>query len=252
MPTQTESLWTRMFHPFRRPSQPGDPSNPAMPVSEDDLLTRPEDGAEPVAETVDRPGPLARWARRDQAIQQLQEGYERVTKVMEDIQTHLAQQGERSERICGALEQIAKAMVEAPQIARQQAQTLDHIAAQIESTNARSQQLAEIVSDIPKVTRGQTETLTRIGRQLEISNEQGIVASQTIDRLGSTLRSLGETSQTHGELIREASVRAAEQGQQLVQLVGQQSRRFMLLFGVTIFMALAAVAATVVGLTLRQ
>ena len=56
---------------------------------------------------------------------------------------------------------------------------------------------ADIISDIPKVTRGQTEMLTGIGRQLEISNEQGIVASQTIDRLGATLRATIHDANTH-------------------------------------------------------
>jgi len=251
MSTQTETFWSRIFHPFRH--QPGTGElRPAAPVSEEDLLARGPDGGEPLTETPDRPGPLARWARRDQAIQQLQEGYERVTKVMEDIQAHLVQQGERSERICGALEQIAKAMVEAPQIARQQAQTLDHIAGQIEAGNARAQQLADIVSELPKVTRSQTETLSGINRQLEISNEQGIVTSQTMDRLGTTLRTMGETTQAHGEIIREMSVRAVEQGRQLTDLIAQQSRRFMLVFGVTVFMTLAAIAAAIVGLALRR
>lgn len=251
MPTHTESLWTRLTNPFRRSSRSDGDNHSSVPVSEDDLLTQRADDPDPVTETPDRPGPLARWARRDQAIVQLQEGYERVTRVIEDIQAHLVQQGERSERICSALEQIAKTMAETPQIARQQSQTLDHIAAQIEAANARSQQLTDIISDIPKVTRGQTEMLTGIGRQLEISNEQGIVASQTIDRLGATLRALGETSQAHGEVLREMSTKAAAQGDQLTQLIAQQSKRFLMVFGVTIFMTLAAIAAAIVGLALR-
>lgn len=250
MSTQSNSFWTRLFQPFRKGAEPGG-NNPMLdPMSQEEMHRRGEE-ADAGHEAPERPGPLARWARRDQAIQQLQEGYEKVTRVMEDIQTHLAQQGERSERLCSALEQIAKAMAETPQIARQQAQTLDQIAAQIEVGNARAQQLAEIVNELPRATRSQTETLSGINRQLEISNEQGIVASQTIDKLGTTLKTIGEATQTHGEIIREMSVRAAEQGKQMNELIAQQSRRFMWVFGVTIFMTLAAIAAAVVGLVLR-
>src|SRR3972149_3012014 len=56
----------------------------------------------------DKPGGLARWGRRDQTLVRLQEGYERLNQLIEDIQKHLAAQGERSERICGSLEQLAR------------------------------------------------------------------------------------------------------------------------------------------------
>jgi hypothetical protein len=251
MPTQTDSLWTRLTGSFRRHPQLDGDQQPPTPVGDDGLLTQPAELPDAAAEMADRPGPLARWARRDQAIIQLQEGYEKVTRVIEDIQTHLVQQGERSERICGALEQIARAMVESPQIARQQAQTLDHIAAQIEAGNARSQQIAEIISELPKVTRSQTDTLSGIGRQLEISNEQSVIASQTMDRLGTGLKTLGETSQTQGLILRDMSVKAAEQSEQLSRLVASQGKRFMMLFVVTIVLALAAIGAAVVGLAMR-
>jgi hypothetical protein len=250
MATQTASFWTRLTGSFRRRPQTARNGGNSPEVGEDDLLTQPMESDTP-PETPGRPGPLARWTRRDQAIIQLQEGYERVTRVIEEIQNHLVQQGERSERICGALEQIARAMVESPQIARQQAQTLDQIAAQLEVANVRSQHLADAVGEIPKAARVQTETLTGIGRQLEISNEQGVLASQTMDKLGTSIRTLGESSQAQSEVLRQMHIKAAEQGQQLAQLIAHQGRRFMMLFVVTILMALAAIGAAVVGLAVR-
>lgn len=251
MPTQTESLWTRLTGSFRRRPSGTGKHEPSPTVSEDDLLTHSIESPEATGEAVARHGPLAAWRRRDQAIIQLQEGYEKVTRAIEEIQNHLAQQGERTERICSALEQIAKAMVESPQIARQQAQTLDTISAQLEAANARSQQLADIINEIPRTARAQSETLACIGRQLEISNEQAVVNSQIMDRLGGSLRALGENSQAQGEILREMSQQAAEQSEQLVRLIEQQGRRFTVLFAVTVFMALAAVAAVVVGLAVR-
>lgn len=250
MATQTESFWTRLTASLRRRSATTTDRQPQPPLPEEDPLIQPSD-VEAISEQAARTSPLATWRRRDQAIIQLQEGYEKVTRVVEEIQTHLAQQGERTERICGALEQIAQVMAESPQIARRQAQTLDTISAQLEAANARSQRLVDLVGEIPQAARAQSETLTGIGRQLEMSNEQAVIQSQVIDRLGGSLQTLGESSQTQGQILREMSHKAAEQSEQLARLIEHQGRRFMLLLAVTIVMALAAVAAVVVGLAVR-
>lgn len=250
MPTQTESFWARLTASLRRRPADGSERQPTPPPHEEDPLIQPAD-AEVVGEQTARSGPLATWRRRDQAIIQLQEGYEKVTRVVEEIQTHLAQQGERTERICSALEQIARAMAESPQIARQQAQTLNTISTQLEATNVRSQRLADLISEIPQAARTQSETLAGISRQLELSNEQAVINSQVMDRLGGSLRTIGESSQTQGEILREMSRKAAEQSEQLARLIEHQGHRFMVLFAVTIVMALAAVAAVVVGLAVR-
>ncbi|MEP0842415.1 MAG: hypothetical protein HRF43_06855 [Phycisphaerae bacterium] len=246
--TPTPSFWTRLFG---RRSRDGDP--PFAPGFTEPMPTpNATDSADAAAEPAERSaGPLARWSRRDQAIEKLQEGYERVNRVIEEIQKHLVQQGERSERICCALDKIAQAMADGPQVARQQALTLERIAGQIESSNARTQQLAEIVSELPKTARTQTDTLVGISRQLEVSNEQRLVTSQTMDRLGTSLQTLGETSLTQSEILRQMNQKAAEQSRQLAELIAEQGRRFQMLFVATVIVAVAAVGAAVAGILLR-
>jgi len=48
--------------------------------------------------------------------------------VIQDIQAHLVTQADRSDRICASLDQLARSANELPAIAREQAQTLEHIA----------------------------------------------------------------------------------------------------------------------------
>lgn len=252
MVVKATPFWTRVAESLRLKTRETKQEKPKMPEATDDaLLTQPMDLPEPIAETPDRPGPLARWTRRDQAIVQLQEGYEKVTRVIEEIQKHMAQQGDRSERICTALEHLARAMSDTPAIARQQAQTLDVIAAQLEASNARTQLLADAIHEIPKATRGQSETLSGINKQLEVSNEQAVMAAQTMDRLGTNIRTLGDSTLAQGEILREMNAKAAEQNQQLTLLIANQSRRFLMLFVVTVVMAVAAIATGLIGLTLR-
>lgn len=255
--TPTTSFWTRLTGSFRRQARHnGDrPRSPVMVNPLPPAAPAAEPVVEPAEATADAPergsGPLARWTRRDQAIVQLQEGYEKVTRVIEEIQKHLVQQGERSERLCGALDRIAQSLAEGPKVARQQAETLERIVGQMESSNARAHQLAEIVAEIPKSARNQTETLVGISRQLEVSNEQRVVSSQTMDRLGSSLQSLGQTSQTQSEILKQMNVTTAEQNRQLAQLITEHNKRFQWLFGLTIAVSFAAIAAAALGLYLR-
>jgi len=221
-------------------------------VGDDGLLAEPaelppEADAESAA---DRPArPLTRWAKRDLTLAKLQEGYEQVTRVVEQIGKHLVTQDERSERICTSLEQLARSMSDVPNISREQARTLDAIAGQLESTNARTRQLADGISEIPKIARTQAETLAGINRQLEMAGEQNVVASQTMEKLGTAIHMLGESNQSQAEVLKQMDTKAAEQNHLLTQLIARQSRRFTMLFFLTIVLAAAAIALGILGLT---
>ena len=180
MSTESRTLWTRLAETLkiRRRHDEADPGLPE--VGDDGLLAEPAeppgDGdAEPGAGKA--PGPLARWSKRDQTLAKLQEGYEQVTELIEQIRNHLVTQAERSERICNALEQLARSTSDVPAISRQQGQTLETIADQLEATSTHTQQLAETMSEMPKITRAQTDTLAGINRQLEMTSEQNVERS---------------------------------------------------------------------------
>ncbi len=253
MPTLKSNMWwTRLADRLR--SKPRRVSHDLPDIGEDGLLSDPVELMGPTdGETLaDKPSALSRWTKRDQTLAKLQEGYERVTQVVEEVQKHLAMQGERTERICTSLEQLARSMSDLPTVSRQQAQTLESIAGQLEMTNAHTQQLAETIGEIPKSTRIQSETLAGIKRQLDMSCEQHLVTSQTMDKLGSAIGMLGESSHAQLQTLSTMHTRAGDQQDLLAGLIARQSKRFMMLFVVTVLLAAAAIAATVVGVMMRH
>lgn len=210
-------------------------------VGEDGLLSSPADTPSD-EETADRP-PLSRWSKRDQSLAQLQEGYERVTRVVDEIQKHLATQGERTERICTALEQLARSTGDLPDQARQQLETLQTMAGQLETANTHSQRLAEAVSEIPKATRTQSDTLNGIRQQMEMASEQAVLTSRNLDKLGNAVQTLSQADSVQGEMLRQMQTLAEQQGQQFNSVIERQARRFVMLFVVTCILAAAAVVA---------
>ncbi|GMU21923.1 MAG: hypothetical protein AMXMBFR13_20110 [Phycisphaerae bacterium] len=257
MMVKTMGFWTRVGESLGFKARDGRRRTelPDLPqVGEDGLLADPVEipgEVEPEAPADRASGPLARWTKRDQTLAALQEGYEKVTRVIEEIQNHLVTQADRSDRMCTALEQLARSMSDAPAMGREQVAMLEQIAARLETTNARTQQLADAVSELPKAARTQSDTLNGVSRQLEMANEQAVVASQNMDRLGTGIRALGETGQAQADLLRQMAVRTAEHENQIARLVSRQDKRFLMLFIVTIILAAGAVTAAIVGIALR-
>ncbi|MCL2330833.1 MAG: hypothetical protein FWC56_05985, partial [Phycisphaerae bacterium] len=209
------TFWQRLKELFTV-SQPKNESKSQLPaVGEDGLLLEPveypesngnnneTDAAANSAGSERSTNPLVRWGRREQALNRLQEGYDRVSLVVEEIQKHLAQQGERTERICTALETLARSMSDMPNLARQQAQTLEVMSGHVEAGNARMHQIVEAVGEIPKASRAQTETLGGIKRQLEVTGEQNLVTSQTMEKLSTAIAALGEINSMQIESLRQ-------------------------------------------------
>jgi chromosome segregation ATPase len=258
MSPQTTSWFGRLAERFGKKTSVTSSDAPVdLPrVGDDGLLADPIELASEPCEDAEAgsersSNPLVRWARRDQALNRLQEGYERVNGVIEEIQKHLATQGERTDRICSALEQLARSTGEMAGQSRQQSEKLDSIAGHIEAGNARLGQLADAVSEVPTVARAQTEAIHGIRKQLEMSGEQSVVTSQTMERLSTAISTLGEVNTTQVEALSQMNRKADDQSERLSKLIARQNKRFIMLFIVTVVLAAAAVTAAILGLTLR-
>lgn len=244
MERERNNWWRRLTRRVRGTSgaEPGE-----LPAAGDDgLLVEP---AEPDRESDDKgQGGLTRWAKRESALTQLQEGYERVNRLMADMQQHMADQSNRTERMCAAVEQLVRTMSDLPSLSRDQVRTLESIAGQIEAANTTSRQLADALAEIPKVTRAQADALSGINSRLEVMNEQSLVEAQVTEKLQAAVTRVGNTGQLHTELLKQLDTRAQEQNERLADLLANQVRRFTVLFVVVTVLAAVGVAAAVLAL----
>ncbi len=257
MSSKQPSIWGRFANLFKKNRNNGNSTSELPSIGNDGLLADPVEYPEPGAsegeqESERTVNPLMRWGRREQALSRLQEGYERVNQVIEEIQKHLAQQGERTDRICNALETLARSMGDVPTLSRLQAQSLEAIAGHIEAGNARVQQLADSVGELPKASRAQTETLNGIKKQLEVTGEQNLVTSQTMEKLSTAIATLGELNSSQVEALRQMNMKADDQNERLSHLVSRQNKRFIMLFVVTVILALGAITTAVIALAMRS
>lgn len=235
--------------------QRGDNGRSDLPdIGEDGLLSEPAEAShadwDGDGQSEGRLRQISRWSRRDQAIAQLQEGYEKITHLVEDIQSHLSAQGERSDRICNSLDQLARSMTDLPGITRQQADTLQSIVGQLETTNARSQKLFETLADMPKASQQQTQTLAGIQRQLEVSGEQNVIATQNMEKITSAVVALNQANELQSQALRDMNAKSEQKNDLLNTLIERQNKRFTMLFVVTIILTLLAIGGAAFGVLL--
>ena len=247
------SLWARLRGKFSRRASETDIPEDQPAVGNDGLLSEavdlpPEEIAEPDEKP---PGPLARWTKRDATLSKLQEGYEQVTRIVEQTQQHLADQSERGERICVSLDQLAGAMTNLSGNVKRQANTLETIASQMVDANAHTHQMSTVIKELPNLSRAQNESLAGINQQLHVASEQNLVATQTLDKLGSSLQGMGDAARTQTQALRDMNTKSAEQNNRLAELLDQQNRRFMMLFVVTVVLAVLAVGIGIISLVAR-
>jgi len=255
MSTKLNTYWSRLKGKMGLKSSLEEDFQELPDIGDDGLLTQPAafPGETEDQTAEDRPiSPLSRWSKRDQSLTKLQEGYERVTQLVENMQTHMAKQSERTEQICSSLDQLARSVSDMSAISRPQIQTLEAIVGQLEMANVRNQQLTESVSELPKVARAQSDTLAGINRQLEMAGEQNVVSTQTMEKLGMAIDTLGQSNQGQAEALKEMNARTNEHHDLLTDLIDKQNKRFTMLFVITIVLAIAAVAAAVVSLVLKN
>jgi ABC-type transporter Mla subunit MlaD len=248
---RNRTFWQRVGGWFQSGASGGlaEPKLPA--VGRDGLLvdgpdgTDEEDGAGAATSSAEKT--LSRWARRDAVIQQLQEGHERVTELIDAIQCHLAEQGKRTDRIASSLDQLARTLSDLPNVSRQHAKVLDAIAMNLEQTNARAQQLADGIRDLPGAARAQSEALAGVSRQLELSNESHVQVNHTLQSLGRAVDGLRDTGQRQTESLRQFHQSGQDREGRLADLIAQQQKRFAWLFVITLVLALVGAVS---GMTL--
>jgi uncharacterized phage infection (PIP) family protein YhgE len=176
---------------------------------------------------------------------------ERLVVLVDQIQQHLIHQDERSGQIAGSLERLARTLAELPNAERQQNEALATIAAQIEAGNRNTQTLSESLRDVPRLAKLQAETLAGIRTQLERSNNTDSEVSLSLQTFGKALGNLNESTQAQVTTLGKLAGQAEQRDSRLSALLSQQTRRFTMLFAVTLVAALLAVAAVVMVVLLQ-
>ena len=192
----------------------------------------------------DKVGGLSRWAKRESALTQLQEGYERVNQLIADMQKHMA------EAVATHRAHVHRRGATRPGHGRgaesfpaSRPVRSKPSPGNLKPPTARPREVADAVGEIPQGPPARRpRPCPASAKRLDMMNEQSVVGNQAMEKLNSALTSVSQSGQLQADLLRQIDARASEQNQRLNDMLDSQRRRFTNLFIAAIMMALIAVA----------
>jgi len=236
------TLWSRVGHWLRTSARSGghDPYAPIGPNAPGDDGGVPPMGTGVIPPEAPVPTPKFRLARATSNVERLEEEYAKVVKLVESVQTHLEQQGERSESIARSLSRLAESLGHLPEASKTQLELLSTISQQMSADSACTKRVEENLSQLPRLADAQRETMVSIGRQLDLSR-------QTSDRVGTTLEGfqqavtlLGEATGSSAKALQEMRWDASAREERVATILREQTRRFTIFAAVAVGLLLLA------------
>jgi DNA repair exonuclease SbcCD ATPase subunit len=242
MSQEKQSWWARLRETLSGQGEPDEQvAEPAL--GQDGLLAEPAEQPESAGP---QGGPISRRLKKDQAVQTLQEGYDRLLVLIDSIQNHMDLQHTQAEQLVDAVRQIGARLQSLPDQVDRQVELMGSIASQLETTNVRTMQLADAIGELPKSVEAQAETLNSLNQQLGLANETTAQVANSLDQLGPAMGSLNQASQAQTSQLRRAQTSAEEHAEKLVGSLRFQGR----LLAVLTVLVVLAIGGAAVGLVI--
>ena len=209
------------------------------------------DNASPGTEIVPgdpRPSIMRPFAKRDQAISNLQEGFSTLTDLMSTIKDNLGDQGRRQDELLGYLSHLPKALEGIPETNRLQVESLKAISARLEQQNTQQNLIGEILGKLADNDNEQKKVVEDVRARVETVAEQNKTISDNLSSVGSAMQTVSRNSQTSAQVLEQVRDNIEKRDGQLERMMQKQAARFTWMLLVAIFLSIAALVAVVIVL----
>lgn len=223
--SEQQTLLTKLGNLFRRNSRNGD-----LPLHGDTSI-------EPRS-TFLRP-----WAKRDVAVQNLQDSFDTLTGLMSTIRQSLDSQGKRQDELLTYFAHLPEALRSIPESSRLHGEALHAIHQQLEQQNVNQDRLGEILEKIVANDGAQKQNIDEIRDRMDSIRETDQVISTNLNSLGSALQSVTRNSTAGAQVLENLRDRFETRDSQLEQILHRQGTRFTTMLSIAIFLSIAALTA---------
>jgi DNA repair exonuclease SbcCD ATPase subunit len=213
------------------------------------LVGEPQNGSSNAIET--RTTFLRPWAKRDAAINRLEEGFTTLTDLMGAIRDNLDRQNQRQDELLNALQQLPQVLQTIPESNRVQGETLQAIRQQIEGQSAHQEKLGEILNKIGTNTGEQREMVDALRDRVEEIHKTDTTIADYLNNVGESMKEVSKNSQTSAEVLGKMRDNIDQRDGQIERVLHRQGVRFTTMLAIAIFLSIAAlVAVGVIGFLL--
>lgn len=195
---------------------------------------------------------LSRGQERTQSLQRLEDGYQRLSELVESIQQHLQNQDRRTRQIAEALATLADPITQLPENMRKQHEQLHAIAEQLEAANARSAMIESSITELPKIADAQRETLVTVRDEIAATRKTQDRVADCMDGFRDVVGSLTRASDASVATLQDLRAAAAAADDRLADLLSEQNRKTNLIVIVAIVTAAVLTIATVASIFVNR
>ena len=189
---------------------------------------------------------LRPWAKRDQAIDNLQRGIVALSDLLTSIRDNMEKQSIRQEELLQHLSHLPDAIKSIPESGKVQGETLRAIHQQIERQNANQSQLGQILERISTADVRQGKTLEALHQTVASMGDHDTAISKNLETLGAALASVTQNSQASAQVLEQLRDNTARRDGELERVIRRQNTRFTTMLTVAIVLSVAALSAVAV------
>jgi methyl-accepting chemotaxis protein len=237
----SSSLASRIGNWFRR-------STDKPPTAADDPTSTVLARIEPDENRERRNSILRPFAKRDQALTNLQEGFETLTDLMSGIKDNLADQGRRQDELLKYLSHLPTALSSIPESHRLQNEALKAIGSRLDQQNEQQLMIAEILNRVSQDNGEQKKTVKEMREQLESVAEHERNIADNLSNVGSAMQDVSKNTQSSAKVLEQMKDNIETRDGQLERILHKQAVRFTSMLAIAIFLSIAAlVAVAIIG-----
>jgi hypothetical protein len=239
------NFFTRIGSWFRRSSGTHSPGNGSGEMHVLEGVPQPH-GSTTAIET--RTSFLRPWARRDAAINQLQEGFHTLTDLMATVRDHLERQGHRQDELVQYLAHLPEALQQLPEASRMHGEALKAIHLQLQAQNGNQQRLADILEKLNTKGLEDREVLDEVHERVETMRQTDQAIADNLNSVGTAMQAITRNGATTSQVLEQMRDNLDSRDGQIERVLARQGARFTTMLSIAIFLSIAAlVAVSVIG-----
>lgn len=186
---------------------------------------------------------LRPWAKRDQAIDNLNRGIGALGDLLTSIRENMEKQSHRQEELLGQLAGLPEALKAIPEAGRVQGETLKAIHQQIERQSTQQSKLGDVLERISQADSRQGNALEALHQTVAAMNDHDQAISGNLQSLGVALESMTTNSQSSAQVLEQLRDNTTRRDGELERIIKRQNTRFTTLLTIAIVLSIAALTA---------
>lgn len=183
------------------------------------------------------------WARRDNAIENLQRGLGALSDLLVSLRDNMERQSQRQEELLGHLSSLPEALRSIPEASRAQSEALNSIHQSIERQTTQQSKLGEVLDRLSTADSQQGRTLEALQQTVGSLSEHDQAISLNMQSLGMSLESMSNNTQSSAQVLEQLRDNTARRDGELERVIKRQNTRFTTMLTIAIVLSVGALTA---------